>query len=214
MIEHVYRRAADAAGVDAVLVATDDERIAAAVERFGGEVRMTAKTHRTGTDRIAELAPHLDCDILVNVQGDLPLIEPGKIEEVLAPLLADPALPMATIRRAITDASDYANPNVVKVVVDCRGDALYFSRSPIPFVRGSATSYKHIGLYAYRRAFVQTFAALPQTPLEIAESLEQLRVVEHGYRIRTVETRFESVEVDTPEDLERVRRLVAVGTRA
>ena len=214
MIEHVYRRAADAAGVDAVLVATDDERIAAAVEGFGGTVRMTAKTHRTGTDRIAELAPHLDCDILVNVQGDLPLIEPGKIEEVLRPMLADPDLVMATVRKAITDASDYANPNVVKVVVDCRDDALYFSRSPIPFVRGTATSYKHIGLYAYRRAFVQTFAALPQTPLEIAESLEQLRAVEHGYRIRTVETRFESVEVDTPEDLERVRRLVAVGTRA
>jgi 3-deoxy-manno-octulosonate cytidylyltransferase (CMP-KDO synthetase) len=208
MVEHVYRRAADARGVDAVVVATDDERIAAAVERFGGIVRMTGRAHRTGTDRIAELAPDLSCDVIVNVQGDLPLIEPGQIDEVLAPLLADPALQMSTLRTAITDAADSTNPNVVKVVVDRRGDALYFSRAPIPFLRGPGTSYKHIGLYAYRRPFVQTFAGLAQTPLEIAESLEQLRALEHGYRIRTVDTHFESIEVDTPEDLERVRRLI------
>jgi 3-deoxy-manno-octulosonate cytidylyltransferase (CMP-KDO synthetase) len=213
MIEHVYRRTAEARGIDAVVVATDDERIAAAVERFGGVVRMTARTHRTGTDRIAEIAPLLDCEILVNVQGDLPLVEPGKIEEVLAPLAADPALEMSTLRKAITDASEYTNPNVVKVVVNRHGDALYFSRSPIPFVRGSGTAYKHIGLYAYRRPFVQLFARLPPTPLEIAESLEQLRALEHGFRIRVVETCFESIEVDTPEDLERVRRHMAVTAR-
>jgi 3-deoxy-manno-octulosonate cytidylyltransferase (CMP-KDO synthetase) len=213
MIEHVYRRAADARGVDGVVVATDDERIARAVERFGGIVRMTAPTHRTGTDRIAEIAPDLDCEILINVQGDLPLIEPGKIEEVVAPLVADPTLHMSTLRKAITDAADYSTPHVVKVVVDRNGDALYFSRSPIPFVRGSGTSYKHIGLYAYRRSFVQVFAGLPQTPLEIAESLEQLRALEHGYRIRVAETWFESIEVDTPEDLERVRRHMAVAAR-
>jgi len=213
MIEHVYRRAADARGVDAVVVATDDERIAGVVEAFGGVVRMTAPTHRTGTDRIAEIAPDIPCEILVNVQGDLPLIEPGAIEEVIAPLVADPALHMSTSRTAITDASEYTSPHVVKVVVDRNGDALYFSRSPIPFVRGWGTSFKHLGLYAHRRSFVQVFAGLPQTPLEIAESLEQLRALEHGYRIRVVETRFESIEVDTPEDLERVRRHLAVAAR-
>jgi 3-deoxy-manno-octulosonate cytidylyltransferase (CMP-KDO synthetase) len=213
MIEHVYRRAAQARGVDAVVVATDDRRIAAAVEAFGGIVRMTDAAHRTGTDRIAEIAPHLACDIVVNVQGDLPLIEPGMIEEVVAPLAADASLDMATLRTAITDASDYSNPNVVKVVVDRRGDALYFSRSPIPFVRASGVAYKHIGLYAYRRTFVHTFATLPQTPLEIAESLEQLRALEHGHRIRAVETCFSSIEVDTPEDLERARRHLAVAAR-
>ena len=213
MIEHVYRRAAEARGVDAVVVATDDERIAAAVERFGGVARMTARTHRTGTDRIAEIAADLHCDILVNVQGDLPLVEPGKIEEVIAPLAADPALDMATLCKRITDASEYANPHVVKVVVNRNGDALYFSRAPIPFVRGSGTPHKHIGLYAYRRPFVQVFASLPPTPLEIAESLEQLRALEHGYRIRVVETWFESIEVDTPEDLERVRRHMSVAAR-
>ena len=210
MVEHVYRRAAQARGVDAVIVATDDERIAEAVERFGGVVRMTNGSHPTGTDRIAEIADVLDCEILLNVQGDLPLIEPGKIEEVLGPLASDPTLEMSTLRKAITDASDYTNPNVVKVVVDRAGDALYFSRAAIPFVRGSGTSYKHIGLYAYRRSFVKALAALPQTPLEIAESLEQLRALEHGFRIRVVETCFESIEVDTPEDLARVRRHLAV----
>jgi 3-deoxy-manno-octulosonate cytidylyltransferase (CMP-KDO synthetase) len=213
MIEHVYRRTAEARSVDAVVVATDDQRIAAAVERFGGIVRMTAAGHRTGTDRIAEIAPRLSCDVLVNVQGDLPLIEPGMIEQVVAPLAADADLLMSTLRAVITDAADYANPNVVKVVADRGGDALYFSRSPIPFARGTATACKHIGVYAYRRSFVPTFASLPQTPLEIAESLEQLRALEHGYRIRTVETQFESIEVDTPEDLERVRRALAVAAR-
>ena len=205
MIEHVYRRAAAADGVDAVVVATDDERIAAAVQRFGGVFRMTARTHRTGTDRIAELAADLSCDIVVNVQGDLPLIEPSQIDDVIAPLTADPELPMSTLRTVIADADDYTNPNVVKVVVDARGDALYFSRAPIPHMRAAATAFKHIGLYAYRRTFVQTFAGLPQTPLEIAESLEQLRALEHGFRIRTVHTHSHSIEVDTPEDLERVR---------
>jgi len=214
MVEHVYRRVANARGVDTVVVATDDERIAEAVERFGGLVRMTSSSHRTGTDRIAEIAADLDCEIVLNVQGDLPLIEPGKIEEVLRPLFTDPTLEMSTLRKAITDASDITNPNVVKVVVDCNGDALYFSRSSIPFVRGSGTTYKHIGLYAYRCGFLQRFAALPQTPLEIAESLEQLRALENGHRIHVVETCFESIEVDTPEDLARVRRHMAVIAQA
>ena len=214
MIEHVYRRAADARGIDAVVVATDDERIAAAVESFGGIVRMTQAAHRTGTDRIAEIANDLSCEILINVQGDLPLIEPGMISEVLHPLITDPSVKMSTLRQAMTDAADIASPHVVKVVVDNHSDALYFSRTAIPFRRdaGPATAeqlYKHIGLYGFRRDFLLTFAALPQTPLEQAESLEQLRALEHGYRIRAVVTRYESIEVDTPEDLERVRQLMA-----
>jgi 3-deoxy-manno-octulosonate cytidylyltransferase (CMP-KDO synthetase) len=209
MIEHVYRRAADARGIDAVVVATDDARIVAAVERFGGIARLTATTHRTGTDRIAEIAGDLSCDILVNVQGDLPLIEPGMISEVLEPLMTDPTVTMSTLRQGTDSLSDISSPHVVKVVVDNRGDALYFSRSPIPFLRDAGSVYKHIGLYAFRRDFLLTFAALPRTPLEQAESLEQLRALEHGFRVRAVATNYESIEVDTPEDLERVRQLMA-----
>jgi 3-deoxy-manno-octulosonate cytidylyltransferase (CMP-KDO synthetase) len=214
MIEHVYRRAATTPGVDAVIVATDDERIAATVNAFGGVVRMTRSTHQTGTDRIAEVAASLDCDIIVNVQGDLPLIEPEMIAQAIAPLDLDPDVQMSTLRLPITDASERNNPNVVKVAVDLNGDALYFSRSPLPYLRGAGPTFKHIGLYAYRRRFLLTLTSLSQTPLEKAESLEQLRALEHGFRIRTVETLHESVEVDTPEDLERVRRLIAVGTSA
>jgi 3-deoxy-manno-octulosonate cytidylyltransferase (CMP-KDO synthetase) len=215
MIEHVYRRAADARGVDAVVVATDDTRIAAAVEAFGGIVRLTKTTHRTGTDRVAEIAADLPCEILINVQGDLPLIEPGMISELLGPLTSDASVQMSTLRQTTSDPSEIASPHVVKVVVDARGDALYFSRSPIPFVRdgglagGRHTVYKHIGLYGFRRDFLLAFAALPQTPLERAESLEQLRALEHGFRIRTIATRYDSIEIDTPEDLERVRQFMA-----
>jgi 3-deoxy-manno-octulosonate cytidylyltransferase (CMP-KDO synthetase) len=245
MIEHVYRRVADARGIDAVVVATDDARIAEAVERFGGIVRITQAGHRTGTDRIAEIAKDLSCEIVINVQGDLPLIEPGMISEVLEPLTNDASVQMSTLRQATTSSSDIASPHVVKVVVDSRGDALYFSRAPIPYDRDdspadgpaeaghyerrsadlrrraderrsadvvsgfSRTVWKHIGLYGFRRDFLLTFAALPQTPLEQAESLEQLRALEHGVRIRTVATRYESIEVDTPDDLERVRQLMA-----
>jgi 3-deoxy-manno-octulosonate cytidylyltransferase (CMP-KDO synthetase) len=214
MIEHVYRRAAATPGVDDVVVATDDERIASAVERFGGVIRMTQTTHRTGTDRVAEVAASLECDIVVNLQADLPLIEPEMIAQAIAPLNLDPRVEMATLRQRITDASELSSSNVVKVVVDRNGDALYFSRAAIPFLRGSGETFKHIGLYAYDRRFLLTLASLPQTPLEVAESLEQLRVLEHGFRIRTAETQYDTIEVDTPEDLERVRRHIAVGTTA
>jgi 3-deoxy-manno-octulosonate cytidylyltransferase (CMP-KDO synthetase) len=215
MIEHVYARAAAAPGVDAVVVATDDTRIADVVERFGGVARMTRPTHRTGLDRIAEVAADLSCDIIVNVQGDEPLVEPQMIAEVIAPLAGDATIRMSTLRRRIHDGADAGDPNVVKVVVDLAGDALYFSRSPIPCVRGDGGHlFKHVGLYAYRRAFVRELASLPQTPLEIAESLEQLRALEHGYRIRVVETQYESIGVDSPADLERVRRQFTVGSRA
>jgi len=210
MIEHVYRRAAEAPGVDAVVVATDDQRILEAVQRFGGVARMTAAHHRSGTDRIAELCSDLSCDIVINVQGDLPLLEPGMVAEVLTPFEADPTVRMTTLRQPIRHADEMTSPHVVKVVVDAHGDALYFSRSPIPYRRaGQATMFKHIGLYGYRRDFLLIFAGLPQTPLEDSESLEQLRALEHGFRIRTVTTQYETTEVDTPDDLERVRQLMA-----
>jgi len=206
MIEHVYRRSVSAAGVHDVIVATDDERIAEAVTRFGGTAVMTSSQHRTGTDRVAEVATSLDCDVIVNVQGDEPLIPPAMIEEVIAPL-RDVGVVMATLRRRIVSPEDLASPHVVKVVVDRDDHALYFSRLPIPYGRdGSAAAYKHIGLYAYRRSFLMAFAALPQTPLETAEALEQLRALEHGFRIRTPETVHDSLGVDTPEDLTRARR--------
>jgi 3-deoxy-manno-octulosonate cytidylyltransferase (CMP-KDO synthetase) len=237
MIQHVYTRAAAAQGVDAVVVATDDERIAQAVQAFGGVVRMTRRDHRTGLDRIAEVAADLDCEIVVNVQGDEPLIEPRAIAEVLVPFDRDPSIQMTTLRRRITDAAELNSPHVVKVVVDLEGNALYFSRAPIPSVRGplatelpkagpyetqlreyassgsSGSVFKHVGLYAYRRAFVRELAALPQTPLECVESLEQLRALEHGFDIYAVETHYDSIGVDTPEDLERVRRQLSVGVR-
>ena len=206
MVEHVYRRAASARGVDAVVVATDDERIASVVKGFGGIAQMTSASHRTGLDRIAEVARDLTAEIVVNVQGDEPLIEPAMIEEVVAALTADPDTQMSTLRRRIDDAAEYRNPNVVKVVVDAAQRALYFSRAPLPFAREPAAAFKHVGLYAYRRDFLLTLAALPQTPLELAESLEQLRALEHGFRIRAVETLHDSVGVDTPEDLDRVRQ--------
>jgi 3-deoxy-manno-octulosonate cytidylyltransferase (CMP-KDO synthetase) len=228
LIEHVYRRAANARGIDRVIVATDDTRVAAAVQAFGGAVCMTSSAHRSGTDRVAEVARDLECDIVLNVQGDEPLIEPAMIEAALAPLAAGDT-PMSTLCRAIVGPEDYTNTNVVKVVVDRQGDALYFSRSPIPHCVGPAKGghhdssgagaagfsrpvYKHIGLYGYRRDFLLEIAALPPTALEIAESLEQLRVLEHGFRIRVVETAFDSIGVDTPEDLERVRRQLTSAT--
>lgn len=229
MIEHVYRRAARAPSVEAVIVATDDERVVRAVEAFGGTARMTSPAHRSGSDRLAEVAADLDCAIVVNVQGDEPLIDPQMIEEAVAPLAADSRLQMCTLCRRITDPRDYYDPNVVKVVVGADGFALYFSRAPIPFVRsteapaaaeggwspkGEAVAYEHIGLYVYRREFLLAFTRLEPTPLERAEALEQLRALEHGTRVRIVETTRESIGVDTPEDLERVRRLMAAGTCA
>ena len=199
MIEHVYRRAAAARRVDAVVVATDDPRIAAAVESFGGIARMTRSTHRTGTDRLAEVAADLQAEIVLNVQGDEPLMDPGTIDAVVEPLLADGTLEMSTACTTLA-AADHSNPNVVKVVRDLQGNALYFSRAPL------RAADKHLGLYGYRRAFLLRFAQLEPTPLELAESLEQLRALEHGVRIRTIVTPYDSIGVDTPEDLERVRQ--------
>jgi 3-deoxy-manno-octulosonate cytidylyltransferase (CMP-KDO synthetase) len=216
MIEHVYRRASACPVVDAVVVATDDERVRAAVEAFGGCAWMTRSDHRSGSDRLAEVAAQLACDLVINVQGDEPLLAPEAIAEAVAPLVADESIPIATLCTAL-DAAELTNPDVVKVVRDRDGFALYFSRAPIPFVRDAAggidagPARKHIGLYVYRRDALLRFARLAPTPLEQAESLEQLRALEHGYRIKTVETSHASVGVDTPADLERVRRLVAAA---
>lgn len=213
MIEHVYRRAAGARAIARVLVATDDERICRAVEAFGGEAMMTRADHATGTDRLAEVAGRLACDIIVNVQGDEPLVMPAMIEQAVAPLVADPGLQMASLRHRLAGRDEYMDPNVVKVVVDRQDYALYFSRAPIPHVRaGEATpaeAWRHIGLYAYRRGFLPRFAALAPTPLERRERLEQLRALEHGIRIKVVETAHAAVGVDTPADLDRVARLLA-----
>ena len=212
LIEHVYRRASEVTAIDRVIVATDDPRIVAAVEAFGGIARLTSRHHASGTDRLAELAVDLSCDLIVNVQGDEPLIAPRAIADALAPFASDPSLVLATLRHRITDPADLIDPNVVKVVVDRQGFALYFSRSPIPFAFEEADRpavYKHIGLYVYRRETLLRLAALPPTALERSERLEQLRALEHGYRMLAVETVHDSIGVDTPADLERVRGVLA-----
>jgi 3-deoxy-manno-octulosonate cytidylyltransferase (CMP-KDO synthetase) len=217
MIQHVYERTVRASLVSEVVVATDDERIAAVVRDFGGRVEMTATSHDTGTDRLAEVAAKIDSDIVVNVQGDEPLIEPAMIDEAIEPLVTDPSLMMGTLKSRIKSIHDFLSPNVVKVVTDWEGNALYFSRSPLPnfrdkwndlkdeaFVSGRLLCYKHVGLYVYRRPFLLQFAQMSPTFLELAEKLEQLRVLENGFRIRVVETAHESIGVDTPGDLEKV----------
>jgi 3-deoxy-manno-octulosonate cytidylyltransferase (CMP-KDO synthetase) len=217
MIEQVYRRAAGSRAVGRVIVATDDERVRSAVRMFGGDAVMTRVDHASGTDRLAEVAEDLECDLVVNVQGDEPLLAPEMIDEAVSPFASDASLLMSTLRRRIENPSDLSNPNVVKVVVDRDGNALYFSRALVPFPRdgaGPSPPYKHIGLYVYRREFLLAFARLEPTPLELTERLEQLRALEHGFRIKTVETRHDSVAVDTAEDLERVRRLSTTEARA
>lgn len=213
LVAHTYERTLRASLVSEVLVATDDEQVAAALKPHGVAVVMTRADHPSGTDRIAEVAAGCDADIIVNVQGDEPLIDPKTIDKAIEPLLEDPAIPMATARRLIEDPEAMQDPNVVKVVCDARGRALYFSRCSIPYIRepdgGLPTCYwQHIGLYVYRRDFLMDYAGWPQTPIEKLEKLEQLRVLENGYPIAVVETEYESIGVDTPTDLERVRELV------
>ena len=214
MIEHVYRRASAAQSVDAVLVATDDERIVRVVEGFGGVACMTSPSHATGTDRLAEIAADVPCGLVVGVQGDEPLLDPAVIDEAVAPLEADAAIAMGTAARPIMGLDELANPSVVKVVCDVEGMALYFSRAPIPYGRdGSATpsACVHIGLYVYRRDTLLRLAALEPGPLERAEVLEQLRALEHGVRIKVVRTDYESLGVDTAEDLDRARQRMLAG---
>lgn len=218
MIQWVYERSVACELVDRAIVATDDTRIALAVKAFGGDVVMTRSDHATGTDRLAEVAAELDDDLVVNVQGDEPLIDPAMIQAAVAPLLADSSIPMGTLKTPLTSLEEYQNPNVVKVVTDLEGFALYFSRAPIPYPRdfsealdqrwNELATAKHVGLYVYRREFLLNYPRLRVTPLESQENLEQLRALEHGYRIRVAETGLVGQGVDTPEDLERVRALL------
>jgi len=209
MIVRVYERASQAKNIAAVMVATDDERIKAAVENDGGKAMLTRSDHATGTDRLAEVAEKMpDYDVIINVQRDEPLIEPSLIDE-LAALFADENLPMATVKTEITDENEMNNPNNVKVVTDKNGRALYFSRSLMPYPRntGKAKVYKHIGIYGYRRDFLLKYAKMAPTPLESAESLEQLRALENGYEIKVIETKHKFVGVDTKEDLALVNEI-------
>lgn len=209
MVQHVWERAARARYLAKLVIATDDERIVHAARAFGADVRMTRADHLSGTDRVAEVASAEAAPIVVNIQGDEPLIDPAAIDAAVLALLDDDAVPMCTLKKRIEDPRELADPNVVKVVSDRSGNALYFSRSLIPFVRHERTEhFKHIGLYVYRRDFLLRYSSLPVGPLEQAERLEQLRALENGYRIRVVETDYESLGVDTPEDLERVTALL------
>ncbi len=258
LVQHVYERARRSKTLARVVVATDDLRIRDAVVAFGGEVQLTGLHHPSGTDRVAEVAASLSCEIVVNIQGDEPLIEPPMIDEAVSPFFVESDLIMGTVCRRLEKEEEWQSPHVVKVVRDRRGFALYFSRTPIPHVKvegregrvegkntfltpdtgslalpGVAPSlvestvqtpgpqlstlssqlfcYKHIGLYVYRREFLLTLASLAPTPLEETEQLEQLRALEYGYPIRVVETKYDSIGVDTPEDLERIARIEAAS---
>jgi 3-deoxy-manno-octulosonate cytidylyltransferase (CMP-KDO synthetase) len=221
---HVVERASRAALVSRVIVATDDQRIADAVEAHGGEVRMTSAQARSGTDRVAEVARSIDAEIIVNVQGDEPLIFPSTIDSAIEALIEDPETQMSTTSEPMDSIEDVFNSDVVKVVTDARQYALYFSRSPIPYIRPVpgltleeslrrdatlvASFRKHSGLYAYRSAFLQSFARLTQSRLEKLESLEQLRALENGFRVRVVEVAHRSIGVDTEQDYHRVKKMV------
>lgn len=209
MICRVYDRASEAEKIAAAIVATDDERIYEAVRQHGGKAVMTRKDHPTGTDRLAEVAEkYPDVDLIINVQGDEPLIEPSLIDELAAAFEEDAALQMATVCTEIQDKEEQENPNNVKVVMDKNGYALYFSRSLMPYPRRAGTPvYKHIGIYAYKRDFLLRYAKMEETPLEHAESLEQLRALENGYRIKVIKTPYRFVGVDTEEDLAKVNEI-------
>lgn len=206
MIVRVMRQARRAKSLAQVIVATDDERIAKAVRAAGGEAEMTSPAHQSGTDRIAEVARRIPADVYLNVQGDQPFIAPADLDALSAAMAADGDLAMATLAAPIADLAEWRNPNKVKVVCGKNGDALYFSRGSIPWPRDGgefpAAARRHIGVYGYRRDFLLRFAALEPGILEGIEKLEQLRALEHGYRIRVVESAAPSLEVDTPEDLE------------
>ena len=209
MLQHVFERASQARYLTSVVIATDDQRIYDEAKRFGAPVRMTRADHLSGTDRVAEVASADDAQIVVNIQGDEPLIDPAAIDAAVLSILDHPEIPMGTLKKRIEDPAEIDNPNVVKVVTNFAGDAIYFSRATIPYLRGneSLTRFKHIGLYVYRRDFLLSYSDLPVGPLEKAERLEQLRALENGYSIRVAETEYESIGVDTPEDFERVTKL-------
>ncbi|MEJ6951191.1 3-deoxy-manno-octulosonate cytidylyltransferase [Natronospora cellulosivora (SeqCode)] len=209
MIEHVYKRVSDIEEINKVIVATDDQRIYNAVQKFSGEVLMTSSDLNSGTDRIAEVAKDLRADIIVNVQGDEPLIKQEMVKEAINPFYTDSNALMSTLKKKIDDLSEIDNPNVVKVVTDSNNNALYFSRSRIPYNRlNKANYYKHIGLYVYNREFLMKYSQMEQTKLERIESLEQLRALENGYKIKVVETNYNSIGVDLPEDIIKVEKII------
>jgi len=214
MIWWVYYRAKEAAILSDTVVATDDERIFRCVKEFGGKVLMTSLEHRSGTDRVTEAARLLklhDNDIVINIQGDQPAFDSRCLDEVVEPLIRDQNLEMSTLIYKITDPEEISNPNNVKAIFDLKGYALYFSRSSIPFARDHSLQfdyYKHIGIYAYRKSFLERFISLPQGRLEKIEKLEQLRALEHGHRIKAVETTHDSVEIDVAEDIEKAERVL------
>lgn len=209
MIQHVYERCCQAKLVNKVIVATDDTRIVNVVRDFGGIAIITMEQHQCGTDRIAEVAEKIDADIIVNVQGDEPLIDPRAIDQAIRPLLKDRSLKMCTLKKRIVDNNELNNPNVVKVVTDNEGYALFFSRAQIPYPNNHAfyQAYKHIGVYVYRREFLLEFAKMTQTTLEKTESLEQLRALENNFKVKVIETPYTSISVDTPANLEIIREL-------
>ncbi|HEY2460111.1 MAG TPA: 3-deoxy-manno-octulosonate cytidylyltransferase [Candidatus Acidoferrum sp.] len=213
MIQRVYERAKLAQRVDAVIVATDDDRILAAVHAFGGEARMTRADHRTGTERVAEVAAHVDGDVFVNVQGDEPLLDPAAVDAAVAALLEEPQASIATVATPIKVPADIMDPNVVKTVLDFDDNALYFSRAPIPWVRDTASTVqvrhmKHLGLYVFQRDALLEYPTLPQGDLERIEQLEQLRWMENGWKIRVAEVEHDAISVDVPEDVARVEKLL------
>jgi 3-deoxy-manno-octulosonate cytidylyltransferase (CMP-KDO synthetase) len=210
MIQWVYERAKKSKTLDSLIVATDSQLIYNQAKDFGAKVVLTSKEHQSGTSRVAEVVKPLDVEIVVNIQGDEPLISHQAIDEAVNTLITDPNIYMATLKQKITEESELSNPNVVKVVTDKDGFALYFSRSLIPFVSPPYTSYiyKHIGLYAYRKDFLLKLVHLPTTNLEQTEKLEQLRVLENGYKIKVIKTSYSSIGVDTKEDLEKVSKIL------
>jgi 3-deoxy-manno-octulosonate cytidylyltransferase (CMP-KDO synthetase) len=213
MIQRVYERARLAQRVDRVIVATDDERIVKAVEGFGGEARMTRPDHRTGTERVAEVAMHVEGEIFVNVQGDEPLLDPVAVDTAVNALLEEPAASVATVATLVKTPKDIVDPNVVKTVLDFDGNALYFSRAPIPWVREEqhrvhVRYLKHLGLYVFQRSALLEYPTLPQGELERIEQLEQLRWMENGWKIRVAEVEHDAVSVDVPEDVARVEKLL------
>jgi 3-deoxy-manno-octulosonate cytidylyltransferase (CMP-KDO synthetase) len=213
MIQRVYERAKSAQNVDRVIVATDDERIVKAVETFGGEARMTRADHRTGTERVAEVAAHVEGEIFVNVQGDEPLLDPKAVETAIQALLEEPRAAVSTVATPIRTPGDIMDPNAVKVVLDFDGNALYFSRAPIPWVRDTTSKIqvrhlKHLGLYVFQRDALLEYPTLPQGELERIEQLEQLRWMENGWKIRVAEVEHDAVSVDVPEDVARVEKLL------
>ena len=213
MIQRVYARAKMAKRVDRVIVATDDDRIVQAVTSFGGEARMTRADHRTGTERVAEVAAHVEGEIFVNVQGDEPLLDPAAVDAAVAALLEEPEAAVATVATPIKIPADIMDPNVVKVVLDFDANALYFSRAPIPWVRDTTGTIqvrhlKHLGLYVFQREALLEYPTLPQGELERIEQLEQLRWMENGTKIRVAEVEHDAVSVDVPEDVARVEKLL------